>query len=104
MARPPRSAGQVLHKVQVAAGAQRTAGLYRTVNGAEAISYGLVAGAQLAELLNIFFGGYPITPASAILHNLVKMKEFGVTTFQAEDEIAAICLGDRRVLGGAIWA
>jgi 2-oxoglutarate ferredoxin oxidoreductase subunit alpha len=51
---------------------------------------GLVAGAQLAGL-PMFFGGYPITPASAILHNLVKMKEFGVTTFQAEDEIAAIC-------------
>jgi 2-oxoglutarate ferredoxin oxidoreductase subunit alpha len=66
------------------------AGLYRTVTGAEAVSYGLVAGAQLAGL-PMFFGGYPITPASAILHNLVKMKEFGVTTFQAEDEIAAIC-------------
>jgi 2-oxoglutarate/2-oxoacid ferredoxin oxidoreductase subunit alpha len=66
------------------------AGLYRTVTGAESISYGLVAGAQLAGL-PMFFGGYPITPASAILHNLVKMKEFGVTTFQAEDEIAAIC-------------
>ena len=66
------------------------AGLYRTVNGAEGISYGLVVGAQLAGL-KMFFGGYPITPASAILHNLVKMKEFGVTTFQAEDEIAAIC-------------
>ena len=65
-------------------------GLYRTVTGAEAISYGLVAGAQLADL-PMFFGGYPITPASAILHNLVRMKEFGVTTFQAEDEIAAIC-------------
>ncbi len=65
-------------------------GLYRTVTGAEAVSFGLVAGAQLAEL-PMFFGGYPITPASAILHNLVKMKEFGVTTFQAEDEIAAIC-------------
>jgi 2-oxoglutarate ferredoxin oxidoreductase subunit alpha len=66
------------------------AGLYRTVTGAESISYGLVAGAQLAKV-PMFFGGYPITPASAILHNLVKMKEFGVTTFQAEDEIAAIC-------------
>jgi 2-oxoglutarate ferredoxin oxidoreductase subunit alpha len=66
------------------------AGLYRTVTGAEAISLGLVAGAQLAGL-PMFFGGYPITPASAILHNLAKMKEFGVTTFQAEDEIAAIC-------------
>ncbi|WP_420383035.1 2-oxoacid:acceptor oxidoreductase subunit alpha [Novosphingobium sp.] len=64
-------------------------GLYRTVTGAESISYGLVAGAQLAEL-PLFFGGYPITPASSILHNLVKLKEFGVTTFQAEDEIAAI--------------
>lgn len=66
------------------------AGTYRTVTGAEAVSLGLVAGAQLAEL-PMFFGGYPITPASAILHNLAKLKEFGVTTFQAEDEIAAIC-------------
>lgn len=65
-------------------------GLYRTVTGAEAISLGLVAGAQLAKL-PMFFGGYPITPASAILHHLARLKEFGVTTFQAEDEIAAIC-------------
>ncbi|KAJ8138536.1 hypothetical protein OY671_008251, partial [Metschnikowia pulcherrima] len=64
-------------------------GLYRTVTGAEAVSSGLVAGAQLAEL-PMFFGGYPITPASAISHNSAKLKEFGVTTFQAEDEIAAI--------------
>jgi 2-oxoglutarate/2-oxoacid ferredoxin oxidoreductase subunit alpha len=64
-------------------------GLYRTVTGAEAISLGLVAGAQLADL-HMFFGGYPITPASAILHNLARLKEYGVTTFQAEDEIAAI--------------
>jgi 2-oxoglutarate ferredoxin oxidoreductase subunit alpha len=64
-------------------------GLYRTITGAEAISLGLVAGAQLASL-PMFFGGYPITPASAILHHLSKLKEFGVTTFQAEDEIAAI--------------
>ncbi len=65
-------------------------GLYRTVTGAEAVSLGLVAGAQLANL-PMFFGGYPITPASAILHHLARLKEFGVTTFQAEDEIAAIC-------------
>lgn len=65
-------------------------GLYRTITGAEAVSLGLVAGAQLADL-PMFFGGYPITPASAVLHNLVKLKEFGVTTFQAEDEIAAVC-------------
>ena len=89
--------GGHVHKLHIPA-APSPAGLYRTVNGAEAISYGLVAGAQLAGL-KIFFGGYPITPASAILHNLVKMKEFGVTTFQAEDEIAAICSAI-----GASWA
>ncbi|MEP5938844.1 MAG: 2-oxoacid:acceptor oxidoreductase subunit alpha [Erythrobacter sp.] len=65
-------------------------GLYRTITGAEAVSLGLVAGAQLAEL-PMFFGGYPITPASAILHHLARLKQFNVTTFQAEDEIAAIC-------------
>lgn len=65
-------------------------GVYRTVTGAEGISYGLVAGAQLAGL-KMFFGGYPITPASAILHHLARLKEYGITTFQAEDEIAAIC-------------
>ncbi|HAU21973.1 MAG TPA: 2-oxoglutarate ferredoxin oxidoreductase subunit alpha [Erythrobacter sp.] len=65
-------------------------GLYRTITGAEAVSLGLVAGAQLSEL-PMFFGGYPITPASAILHHLARMKQYGVTTFQAEDEIAAIC-------------
>lgn len=64
-------------------------GLYRTVTGAESIAFGLVAGCRLAEV-PMFFGGYPITPASAILHHLSRLKEFGVTTFQAEDEIAAI--------------
>jgi 2-oxoglutarate/2-oxoacid ferredoxin oxidoreductase subunit alpha len=64
-------------------------GLYRTVTGAESLSLGLVAGAQLAGL-PMFFGGYPITPASAILHHLSRLKEYGVVTFQAEDEIAAI--------------
>ena len=70
--------------------AQAEPGLYRTITGAEAVSLGLVAGAQLAGL-PMFFGGYPITPASAILHHLARLKEFDVTTFQAEDEIAAIC-------------
>jgi 2-oxoglutarate/2-oxoacid ferredoxin oxidoreductase subunit alpha len=64
-------------------------GTYRTVTGAESIAFGLVAGARLAGL-PMFFGGYPITPASAILHYLSGLKHFGVTTFQAEDEIAAI--------------
>jgi 2-oxoglutarate ferredoxin oxidoreductase subunit alpha len=65
-------------------------GLYRTVTGAEALALGLVAGCQLAGL-PMFFGSYPITPASPLLHHLARLKEFGITTFQAEDEIAAIC-------------
>ncbi|HVH49331.1 MAG TPA: 2-oxoacid:acceptor oxidoreductase subunit alpha, partial [Sphingomicrobium sp.] len=65
-------------------------GLYRTVTGAESLALGLVAGSQLAGL-KMFFGGYPITPASALLHHLSRLKEYGITTFQAEDEIAAIC-------------
>lgn len=65
-------------------------GLYRTVTGAEALGVGLVAGAQLAGL-PMFFGSYPITPASPLLHHLSRLKEYGITTFQAEDEIAAIC-------------
>ncbi|HZU64832.1 MAG TPA: 2-oxoacid:acceptor oxidoreductase subunit alpha [Novosphingobium sp.] len=76
-------------------------GLYRTITGAEAISLGLVAGAQLADL-PMFFGGYPITPASAILHYLAKMKEFGVTTFQAEDEIAAVASAIGASYAGAL--
>ncbi|ANK82150.1 MAG: 2-oxoglutarate ferredoxin oxidoreductase subunit alpha [Rhizobiales bacterium NRL2] len=65
-------------------------GRYRNVAGAEALAWGLVAGAQLAEL-PMFFGSYPITPASSLLHTLSRLKQFGITTFQAEDEIAAVC-------------
>lgn len=65
-------------------------GLYRTVTGAESLALGLVAGCQLAGV-SMFFGSYPITPASPLLHHLARLKEFGITTFQAEDEIAAIC-------------
>jgi len=65
-------------------------GLYRTVTGIEALSWGLVAAAQKAGL-RMTFAGYPITPASAILHTLSKLKHFDVVTFQAEDEIAAVC-------------
>src|SRR4051812_46475391 len=80
--------GSHVHQHHIAP-AQAEPGLYRTVTGAEAISLGLVAGARLAGL-PMFFGGYPITPASAILHHLSRLKEYGVTTFQAEDEIAAV--------------
>lgn len=65
------------------------AGLYRTVTGSQAISWGLVKGAELADL-TIMLGSYPITPASPILHTLSALKSLGVVTFQAEDEIAAI--------------
>ncbi len=65
-------------------------GLYRTVTGIQATAWGLVAGAQSVGL-DIFFAGYPITPASAVLHTLARLKQFNVITFQAEDEIAAVC-------------
>ena len=65
-------------------------GLYRTVTGGEALALGLVTGASLVDL-PLFFGSYPITPASPLLHTLSRLKEYAVTTFQAEDEIAAIC-------------
>ena len=63
-------------------------GTYTNVNGSAALSWGLIAGAQLAGL-PLFYASYPITPASEILHELVRHRNFGVKTFQAEDEIAA---------------
>jgi 2-oxoglutarate ferredoxin oxidoreductase subunit alpha len=65
-------------------------GKYRSVSGNEAVALGLVAAAEKAGL-GLFFAGYPITPASDILHQLSVYKEFGVRTMQAEDEIAAVC-------------
>ena len=65
-------------------------GTYRNVTGSQAAAWGLVAGAKLAGL-NVFLGTYPITPASPMLHVLANLKEHGVVTFQAEDEIAAVC-------------
>ncbi len=65
-------------------------GHYRAVTGAEAIAWGLATGAHLADLKMVFCS-YPITPASPILHTLAKMGDYGVGTFQAEDEISAVC-------------
>ncbi|MDX1580536.1 MAG: 2-oxoacid:acceptor oxidoreductase family protein, partial [Alphaproteobacteria bacterium] len=65
-------------------------GVYRTITGAEALALGLVAGAKLAGL-RMMFGSYPITPASTLLHQLSRLREHDIVTFQAEDEIAAIC-------------
>ena len=73
-------------------------GLYRNVNGTEAMAFGLLAASRLSGL-PITFASYPITPASNLLHALAARKEFGVTTFQAEDEMAAVCAAI-----GASWA
>jgi len=69
--------------------AQLPAGDYRNITGNQALALGLIAAAQKANL-DLFYAGYPITPASDILHELARHKNFGVKTFQAEDEIAAI--------------
>src|SRR3989440_12116485 len=64
-------------------------GRYRTVSGTEGLAWGLVAGLRAAGIEKMVFAGYPITPASALLHTLANLRAYGVVTFQAEDEIAA---------------
>ena len=65
-------------------------GTYRNVTGTTALAWGLIAGGQLADI-DILFASYPITPASNLLHELAARRQFRVNTFQAEDEIAAVC-------------
>jgi 2-oxoglutarate ferredoxin oxidoreductase subunit alpha len=77
------------------------AGKYRNITGNTALAYGLIAAAQLAKL-PLFLGSYPITPASDILHELAKHKRFGVRTFQAEDEIAAVGASLGAAFGGSL--
>ncbi len=77
------------------------AGTYRNVTGNTALSYGLIAAGQLSGL-PVYLGAYPITPASDILHELSKHKQFGVVTFQAEDEIAGIGAALGASFGGAL--
>lgn len=76
-------------------------GSYRSVMGNQALSYGLIAASQKSGL-PLFLGSYPITPASDILHELSRHKNFGVRTFQAEDEIAAITSAIGAAYGGAL--
>ena len=76
-------------------------GTYRNITGNEALAMGLVVGAQLAGK-QLFYSGYPITPASSILHSLAKFKNYNCLTFQAEDEIAAIGAAIGAAYGGAI--
>ncbi len=77
------------------------AGSYRSIMGNQALSYGLIA-ASVKSGLPIFLGTYPITPASDILHELSKHKNFGVRTFQAEDEIASITAAIGASYGGQL--
>ncbi|MFE9464853.1 2-oxoacid:acceptor oxidoreductase subunit alpha [Streptomyces virginiae] len=76
-------------------------GTYRNISGNLALSYGLIAASQQADL-PLYLGSYPITPASDILHELSKHKNFGVRTFQAEDEIAGIGAALGAAFGGAL--
>ena len=76
-------------------------GKYRNVMGNQALAWGLIAAAKLSGK-ELFLGSYPITPASDILHELSKHKNFGVRTFQAEDEIAAVCSTVGAAFGGSM--
>ncbi|HEX2252515.1 MAG TPA: 2-oxoacid:acceptor oxidoreductase subunit alpha [Thermoanaerobaculia bacterium] len=77
------------------------AGTYRNVLGNSAMALGFVAASRRSGL-PLFLGAYPITPASSLLHELSNLKQFGVTTFQAEDEIAAVCGAIGASFGGAL--
>jgi 2-oxoglutarate ferredoxin oxidoreductase subunit alpha len=76
-------------------------GLYRNITGNTSLALGLIAASRRSGL-PLFLGAYPITPASDVLHELSHFKNFGVTTFQAEDEIAAVCASIGASFGGAL--
>jgi len=79
--------------------AKLPSGTYKNISGNVAMAYGLMTAAHLSGK-DLFLGSYPITPASDILHELSKFKNFGVRTFQAEDEIAAVCSAIGAAYGG----
>jgi 2-oxoglutarate ferredoxin oxidoreductase subunit alpha len=81
--------------------AKMTPGRYRQITGNTALAYGLIAASRLSGL-PLFLGAYPITPASSVLEELAGRKEFGVITFQAEDEIAAVGAALGASFGGAL--
>ncbi|TWU03597.1 2-oxoacid:acceptor oxidoreductase subunit alpha [Neorhodopirellula pilleata] len=81
--------------------AQLVPGTYRNIMGNQALAWGLIAASKLSNK-DLFYGTYPITPASDILHELTKYKNYGVRTFQAEDEIAAICATIGAAFGGTM--
>lgn len=92
---------EIFHERYVVPPAQLRPGRYRNITGNEATALGFVAASQLADR-PLFYGSYPITPASDILHSLAAYKNFGVKTFQAEDEIAAIGAAIGASYGGAL--
>ncbi len=81
--------------------AKLPSGKYRNIMGNQALAWGLMTAAQLSNK-ELFYGSYPITPASDILHELCKYKNFGVCTVQAEDEIAAVCAAIGAAYGGSM--
>lgn len=81
--------------------AKMPSGSYRNIIGNQATALALIAAADKSKL-PLFYGGYPITPASDILHELSKHKNFGIRTFQAEDEIAGICAAIGASFGGSL--
>ncbi len=83
------------------AAAKLKSGTYRSIMGNQATAYGLIAAAKQSGL-SLFYGTYPITPASDILHELSKHKNFGIKTFQAEDEIAAVTAAIGASFGGSL--
>ena len=92
---------EMFHSTYQVRPARLAPGTYTSINGATALSWGLIAGAQQAKL-PLFLASYPITPASDVLHELSIRKNFGVRTFQAEDEIAAVCAAIGAAFGGHI--
>jgi 2-oxoglutarate ferredoxin oxidoreductase subunit alpha len=96
-------AAEIFPEVYKVAPAPFQKGLYRNIMGNSALALGMVAASQKSGL-SLFLGSYPITPASTILHELSRYKEFGVLTFQAEDEIAAVASAIGASFAGGLGA
>ncbi len=92
---------ELFHETYQVAPAPMAAGTYRNVIGNQCLALGLVTAASKANT-PLMYGAYPITPASDVLHNMAKFRNFGVTTFQAEDEIAAMGAALGAAFGGSI--
>lgn len=92
---------EIFHASYTVRPAKLAPGTYKNINGTTATAYGLIS-AALNSGLPMFFGAYPITPASELLHELAKQKALGISTFQAEDEIAAICAAIGAAYAGSL--